>query len=353
MVLKRFWDLPTPSSINYYWNFGSVLGVCLSIQIISGFFLRLHYVSFSLESFDSVVLIMREVWSGWLVRFLHMNGASLFFFFVYMHLLRGVYFFSSVHKMVWLSGCSIIVLLMGASFLGYVLPWGQMSYWAVAVITNLLSVIPFIGSFLVIWVWGGFTVGLPTLIRFYSLHFIIPFLILLFSFFHIIFLHLQGSSNPISIDRNLDKISFHPFFSIKDFFFIFFVLILLLFFSFYHPYFFRDPVNNVPANFMQTPLHIQPEWYFLPYYAILRSISRKVGGVLSLLFSVLVFFFLSFYKYSYSVYFSYYRIFIFWMFFFCFLFLMKIGSLPAEEPYVFFRKLFSFLYFFFIFILNL
>lgn len=353
IITNSLWDLPSPSSINYFWNFGSVLGLCFLIQIFSGLFLRFHYISYSFESFDSVILIIRDVWFGWFIRFFHMNGASLFFFFLYFHLFRGVYFFSSVHKFVWLSGSLILLLIMAVSFLGYVLPWGQMSYWGVAVITNLFSVVPFIGDFLVIWIWGGFTVGLPTLIRFYSFHFILPFVVLFIVLIHLIFLHSQGSSNPLGLDSNFDKLIFHPFFTVKDFFFFLIVLIFFMFFCFYFPYLFRDPVNNIPANFMQTPLHIQPEWYFLPYYAILRSIPRKSGGVLSLLLSVLVFSFLVVYSYNFSLAFRQYRKIFFWSFICCFFFLMKIGSLPAEEPYVFLSKIFSLFYFFFILVLNL
>lgn len=350
---SSLWDLPTPSSINYFWNFGSVLGLCFIIQIFSGLFLRFHYISFSYERFDSVILIIRDVWYGWFVRFFHINGASLFFFFLYFHLFRGVYFFRAVHKLVWISGSAILLLIMAVSFLGYVLPWGQMSYWGVAVITNLFSVIPFIGDFLVMWIWGGFTVGLPTLIRFYSFHFILPFIVLFVALLHLIFLHSQGSSNPLGVDRNFDKLIFHPFFSIKDFFFFLVVLFFFIGFCFYFPYLLRDPVNNVPANFMQTPLHIQPEWYFLPYYAILRSIPNKAGGVILLVLSVLVFSFMVLYNFNFSLFFTYYRKFIFWCFICCFLFLIKIGSLPAEEPYVVLSKMFSMLYFFFILVLNL
>lgn len=297
--------------------------------------------------------MIRDVWFGWLIRFFHINGASLFFLFIYLHLFRGVFFFRAVHKLVWISGSIILLLLIAVSFLGYVLPWGQISYWAVAVITNLFSVIPFIGDFLVMWIWGGFTVGLPTLIRFYSLHFILPFVVLFLVLIHLIFLHSQGSRNPLGMDSNLDKLIFHPFFTVKDFFFFLLVLIFFIVFCFYFPYLLRDPVNNVPANFMQTPLHIQPEWYFLPYYAILRSIPRKAGGVLSLLISVLVFATLVAYKFQYSLSFSYYRNFMFWLFISTFLFLIKLGALPAEEPFVMLGKIISFLYFFSILTLNL
>lgn len=350
---SRLWDLPSPSTLSYFWNFGSVLGLCLIIQIISGLFLRFHYVSYSYERFDSVILLIRDVWFGWFVRFFHINGASLFFFFIYLHLFRGLYYYSHAHKYVWLSGCVILLILIAVSFLGYVLPWGQISYWAVAVITNLLSVVPYIGDFLVIWIWGGFTVGMPTLIRFYSLHFIIPFVLLFLVLVHLVFLHSQGSRNSLGINRNIDKLIFHPFFTGKDFFYFLLVIIFFSIFCFYFPYLFRDPVNNIPANFIQTPLHIQPEWYFLPYYAILRSIPRKAGGVICLLLSVLIFTVLIFYRYKFSPFFKNYRNLFYWSFVSCFLLLMKAGSIPAEEPFIMMGKLFSFLYFFFILTINI
>lgn len=237
-INNRLWDLPSPSSINYFWNFGVILGFCLGLQILSGLFLSFHYVSFSFVSFDFIVDLMREVWFGWLVRFFHMNGASLFFFFLYLHIFRGLYFFRFCHIIVWLSGFVVFLLVMGTSFLGYVLPWGQMSYWAVAVITNLISVVPYLGEFLVMWIWGGFTVGLPTLIRFFSFHFILPFLVLFFVIIHVYFLHFQGSRNPLGRDSNIDKFFFHPFFTIKDLFFFFLVLFFFFFFLFLFSLFF-------------------------------------------------------------------------------------------------------------------
>lgn len=350
---NSFWDLPSPSSLSYYWNFGSSLGLCLVIQILTGLFLSFHYISYSPESFSSVSLLMREVWFGWLIRFIHMNGASVFFFFIYLHLFRGLFFFRFLHKLVWVSGVVIIFLLMAISFLGYVLPWGQMSYWAVAVITNLFSVVPLIGPELVEWIWGGFTVGTPTLIRFYSLHFLFPFILFFVVILHLFNLHKEGRRRPLGLNRNMDKVSFHPYFILKDFFFYLVFLSVFRFFYFYFPYLLGDPVNNIPANFIQTPNHIQPEWYFLPYYAALRSFSRKVGGVLGLVFSVLSFSFLIFFTYGFSSNFRFYRSLVFWIFIFNFLFLMKMGSLPAEEPFVFLRKVSSFLYFSFLFLINI
>lgn len=349
---NTLWDLPSPSSINYFWNFGSVLGLCLLIQISSGIFLRFHYISFSPERFFSVNLIIREVWFGWLIRFVHMNGASLFFFFIYLHIFRGIIFQRTSHVKVWIRGVLILFLVIGTSFLGYVLPWGQISYWAVAVITNLLSVVPLVGNILVEWIWGGFTVGLPTLVRFYSFHFILPFLVSFFVLVHLTFLHKEGSSNPVGFSSHLDKLIFHPSFTVKDLFFFLVVIFGFSLFFFYFPYVLSDPVNNVPANFIQTPTHIQPEWYFLPYYAILRAFPSKVGGVIALLSSVLVFSFLSFFSFNSPCY-NYYRKFLFYMFFFNFLFLMKMGAFPAEEPYIFLSKISSFFHFFFLLCLNI
>lgn len=340
-----FWDLPSPSSITYFWNFGSTLGICLVIQILTGLFLRFHYASTAEERFASVVIIIREVWAGWVVRFIHINGASMFFVFAYLHLFRGLYYFRSVHSKVWASGVTILILLMAISFLGYVLPWGQMSYWAVAVITNLFSVVPIIGEQLVFWIWGGFSVGAPTLTRFYSFHFILPFILAALVLIHLILLHERGSRNRIGLPRDLDKIPFHPYFTVKDLLYVIVVLSLFLMVSFYYPYILGDSVNNVPANPIQTPVHIQPEWYFLPSYAILRSLPSKTAGVIALFLSVSIFYILPFYKLNFSVPFKFYRVLIFWTTVATFFFLMKMGSLPAEEPYVLASKIASILYF--------
>lgn len=295
---------------------------------------------------------MREVWSGWVVRFLHINGASIFFLFIYLHLFRGLFFLSSSHKNVWNRGVAILITLMAISFLGYVLPWGQMSYWAVAVITNLFSVIPLIGRELVNWIWGGFSVGAPTLNRFYSLHFLLPFILSFIVIIHLFFLHSEGSRNSLGLNRNLDKIEFHPYFSVKDLHFILLVLVRFTCISFYLPYILGDPVNNVPANAIQTPIHIQPEWYFLPSYAILRSLPRKTAGVIALALSVSIFLILPLYQYKFSRKFRFLRIFSFWMILFTFIFLIKIGALPAEEPYITLRKWGAISYFTFILTIN-
>nr|AQQ72869.1 cytochrome b [Leipothrix sp. 1 XFX-2017] len=350
---NSLWDLPSPSSMSYFWNFGSTLGLCLMVQMLSGMLLTFHYSSSSLEAFSSIVQIMREVWSGWLIRLIHMNGASMFFLFVYLHMFRGLYFYSSTHKKVWNSGVIILLTLMAISFLGYVLPWGQMSYWAVAVITNLFSVIPIVGPSLVTWIWGGFSVSSPTLTRFFSLHFVLPFFLTVLVTLHLLFLHKEGSSSSIGVNSNLDKLQFHPYFSVKDLLFIMGAFSVFMSISFYAPYLMGDPVNNVPANAMQTPIHIQPEWYFLPSYAILRALPSKTAGVLALVLSVTIFLLLPLYEYKFSTKFSFTRISLFWFTVFCFLFLMKMGSLPAEEPYIFMSKVASMLYFSLIFSINM
>jgi ubiquinol-cytochrome c reductase cytochrome b subunit len=347
------WDLPSPSTITYFWNFGSTLGICLIVQVLTGLLLTLHYTSYAEERFASIVKIIREVWSGWLVRFVHMNGASVFFFFIYFHLFRGMYYLRRSHKKVWLSGVSIIILLMAISFLGYVLPWGQISYWAVAVITNLLSVIPIVGDEVVKWIWGGFSVRAPTLTRFYSFHFLLPFILIFLTLLHLLFLHEQGSRNSLGLRRNIDKIQFHPYFTVKDTIFIFGVVVGSIIISFFMPYILGDAINNVPANSMQTPVHIQPEWYFLPSYAILRALPRKTAGVLALLLSVSIFYIIPLFKLKFSTKFNFYRQTIFWVIISTFIFLIKMGALPAEEPYVEMRKWGSLVYFASIIIINI
>lgn len=347
------WDLPSPSTITYFWNFGSTLGLCLIIQVLSGLLLTLHYTSYARERFSSVVKIIREVWSGWVIRFVHINGASVFFFFIYLHLFRGIFYKRRTHKKVWISGVSIMILLIAISFLGYVLPWGQISYWAVAVITNLLSVIPLVGEEVVKWVWGGFSVSSPTLTRFYSFHFLFPFILIFLTLIHLIFLHEQGSSNSLGLNRNKDKIRFHPYFTVKDTLFILIVVNISIIISFFLPYILGDAVNNVPANAMQTPVHIQPEWYFLPSYAILRALPRKTAGVLALLLSVSIFYVIPIFKLKFSTKFRNFRQLIFWSILARFLFLIKIGALPAEEPYVNMSKWGAIFYFRTIIIINL
>lgn len=344
--------MPSPSTLTYFWNFGATLGICLSVQLLTGLFLRFHYSSEATERFSSVILIIKEVWAGWLIRFIHINGASVFFFIIYLHIYRGLYFSRSMHNKVWNRGVTILIILIAISFLGYVLPWGQISYWAVAVITNLFSIVPVLGRDLVNWIWGGFSVRAPTLNRFYSLHFFLPFVLIFFVLLHLIFLHENGSRNRVGIKRNIDKLSFHPFFTIKDLLFISAVLSISFCVSFFYPFLLGDAVNNVPANPIQTPIHIQPEWYFLPSYAILRALPSKSAGVLALALSVGIFYILPIFKREFSSKFSFSRTFNFWIILASFLFLIKIGASPAEEPFIGMRKLWSFIYFFYILILN-
>ncbi len=281
-------NLPTPSTINYYWNIGSLLGLTLVIQILSGFLISLHYSSSVNEAFSRVVHITRDVNNGWIIRRIHINGASLFFILIYIHIGKNMYNSSFLIKITWLTGVVISLLLIATAFLGYVLPWGQISFWAATVITNILSAIPIWGKEIVEWIWGGFSVRYPTLTRFFSLHFLLPLVIALVSLIHIVSLHKTGSSNPINISMRKDKISFHPYFSAKDILGIVLVLSIFFLFIFFSPYISSDPENFIPANPMVTPIHIQPEWYFLFAYAILRRIPNKIGGVVALVIRIII-----------------------------------------------------------------
>ena len=293
---------PTPKNLSYWWNFGSLAGIVLVIMIVTGVVLAMHYTPDADLAFDSVERIMRDVNYGWLLRYIHMNGASMFFLVVYIHLFRGLYYGSYKYprELLWMLGVVILILMIATAFMGYVLPWGQMSYWAATVITNLFSAVPVFGQKIVTLLWGGFTVGNPTLNRFFSLHYLLPFIIVAVVGLHLIALHQHGSNNPLGIDHRgpQDTIPFHPYYTIKDAFGLSVFLIVLAFFVFYAPNFFASADNYIPANPMVTPNHIVPEWYLLPYYAILRSItfdflgipSKLLGVVLSLGSLVLLFF---------------------------------------------------------------
>lgn len=281
-------DLPTPSNISSWWNFGSLLGLCLIIQILTGLFLAIHYTADVSIAFSSVVHICRDVNYGWLIRNIHANGASLFFLCVYLHIARGIYYGSYLNKEAWNIGVIILFLLIATSFVGYVLPWGQISFWGATVITNLLSAFPYVGNTLVQWIWGGFSVDNATLSRFFAFHFLLPFIILAFTIIHLLFLHETGSNNPLGINSDMDKISFHPYYSYKDLLGFFIILFLLALLALFLPNLLGDAENFIPANPLVTPPHIKPEWYFLFAYAILRSIPNKLGGVLALLFSIFI-----------------------------------------------------------------
>ena len=277
-------EYPTPRNLTYWWNFGSLAGIMLVVMIGSGIFLAMQYTPHADYAFDSVERIMRDVNYGWLIRYAHMNGASMFFAIVYIHMFRGLYYgsYKAPRELLWMLGLIILLLMIATSFMGYVLPWGQMSYWAATVITNLFSAIPIVGQSIVTFLWGGFTVGNPTLNRFYALHYLLPFIILAVVLLHLIALHRFGSNNPLGIDLKgpQDSIPFHPYYTIKDLFGLSVFLLIYAFFVFYAPDSLGSPDNYIPANPMQTPNHIVPEWYLLPYYAILRSVPNKLFGVI-------------------------------------------------------------------------
>nr|WAM46813.1 cytochrome b [Shinisaurus crocodilurus]WAM46815.1 cytochrome b [Shinisaurus crocodilurus]WAM46817.1 cytochrome b [Shinisaurus crocodilurus] len=288
IVNNSFIDLPSPSNISAWWNLGSLLGICLIIQTLTGLFLAMHYTADITTAFTSIAHICRDVQYGWLIRNLHANGASLFFFCIYLHIGRGLYYDSYTLKETWYIGTSLLFLLMATAFVGYVLPWGQMSFWGATVITNLLSAIPYIGTTLVQWVWGGFSIDNATLTRFFTFHFLLPFIIMGASILHLLFLHETGSNNPMGINSNSDKIPFHPYYSYKDLLGAAIMLTILTTLALFLPNLLGDPENFTPANPLVTPPHIKPEWYFLFAYAILRSIPNKLGGVMALLFSILI-----------------------------------------------------------------
>nr|ADM26298.1 cytochrome b [Shinisaurus crocodilurus] len=288
IVNNSFIDLPSPSNISAWWNFGSLLGICLIIQTLTGLFLAMHYTADITTAFTSIAHICRDVQYGWLIRNLHANGASLFFFCIYLHIGRGLYYDSYTLKETWYIGTSLLFLLMATAFVGYVLPWGQMSFWGATVITNLLSAIPYIGTTLVQWIWGGFSIDNATLTRFFTFHFLLPFIIMAASILHLLFLQETGSNNPMGINSNSDKIPFHPYYSYKDLLGAAIMLTTLTTLALFSPNLLGDPENFTPANPLVTPPHIKPEWYFLFAYAILRSIPGKLGGVMALLFSILI-----------------------------------------------------------------
>nr|WDE81319.1 cytochrome b [Empidonax flaviventris] len=347
MVNNSLIDLPTPSNISAWWNFGSLLGICLATQIITGLLLAMHYTADTSLAFMSVAHTCRNVQFGWLIRNLHANGASFFFICIYLHIGRGFYYGSYLYKETWNTGVVLLLSLMATAFVGYVLPWGQMSFWGATVITNLFSAIPYIGQTLVEWAWGGFSVDNPTLTRFFALHFLLPFMIAGLTLIHLTFLHETGSNNPLGISSDCDKIPFHPYFSTKDilgFIILFLPLMTLALFS---PNLLGDPENFTPANPLVTPPHIKPEWYFLFAYAILRSIPNKLGGVLALAASVLVLFLAPFLHMSKqrSMTFRPLSQLLFWILVANLLILTWIGSQPVEHPFIIIGQLASLTYF--------
>nr|YP_010385046.1 cytochrome b [Tropidia scita]UPL65056.1 cytochrome b [Tropidia scita] len=340
-------DLPSPINISVWWNFGSLLGLCLIIQILTGLFLAMHYTADISMAFNSVDHICRNVNYGWLLRTLHANGASFFFICIYLHVGRGMYYGSYLFTPTWLSGTIILFLVMATAFMGYVLPWGQMSFWGATVITNLLSAIPYLGTDLVQWIWGGFAVDNATLTRFFTFHFILPFIVLAMVMIHLLFLHQTGSSNPIGLNSNLDKIPFHPYFSYKDIVGFIVLLMLLTMLTLWNPYLLGDPDNFIPANPLVTPIHIQPEWYFLFAYAILRSIPNKLGGVIALVMSIAILMIMPFYNLMKFRGIEFYPInqILFWIMVTIVILLTWIGARPVENPYVIVGQLLTILYF--------
>lgn len=345
-------ELPTPARISAMWNFGSLLGLCLIIQILTGLFLSIHYSNDITLAFERVRHIIRDVNYGWLLRRLHANGARFFFISLYLHIGRGLYYRSFYFRHTWIIGVLILFCIIGAAFLGYVLPWGQISFWGATVITNLFSAIPYIGSDLVVWIWGGFSVGNPTLTRFFSLHFLLPFIVAALSAVHLLFLHQTGSNNPLGLNSNYDKVSFHPYFSTKDLFGFIVIRFILNIICLTNPWLLGDPENFIPANPLVTPVHIQPEWYFLIAYAILRRIPNKLGGVIALVLSIIILMICPFLPRPNFRGISFYPLskLLFWVHINVVFLLTWIGARPVEDPYVLIGQVLSVLYFFYYFI---
>lgn len=346
-------DLPAPVNISIWWNYGSLLGLCLVIQTATGIFLAIHYTSRVDTAFASVVHIIREVNYGWLIRRAHANGASIFFLFIYLHIGRGVYYGSYSMTETWNIGVIIYIATIATAFIGYVLPWGQIRFWGATVITNLFSAIPYVGTMLVEWIWGGFAVDNPTLNRFFALHFVLPFVLIALVVVHIIFLHQTGSNNPLGINCDSDRVPFHKYYSIKDLLGYLVVIPLFLGLLIFSPNLFTDPENFLIANPLTTPVHIQPEWYFLWIYAVLRSIPNKLGGVIALALALFILFRLPFTIIRNKLRLSFYPIrqLLFWTLVRSWLVLTWIGGRPVEAPYITIGQAATGLYFAY-FILN-
>nr|YP_002290843.1 cytochrome b [Ophiophagus hannah]ACF94348.1 cytochrome b [Ophiophagus hannah] len=345
--------LPVGSNISTWWNFGSMLLTCLAMQTLTGFFLAIHYTANINLAFSSVIHITRDVPYGWTMQNLHAIGASMFFICIYIHIARGIYYGSYLNKEVWLSGITLLITLMATAFFGYVLPWGQMSFWAATVITNLLTAIPYLGTTLTTWLWGGFSINDPTLTRFFALHFILPFIIISLTSIHIILLHNEGSSNPLGTNSDIDKIPFHPYHSYKDMLMVTTMITLLFLILSFSPDLLNDPENFSKANPMITPQHIKPEWYFLFAYGILRSIPNKLGGTLALLMSIAILMTTPFTHTSYtrSMTFRPLTQILFWTLVATFITLTWTATKPVESPFIIISQMTSIFYFFF-FIMN-
>ena len=344
-------DYPTPRNLNYWWNFGSLAGIFLLIQIITGIVLAMHYTPSVEGAFASIEHIMRDVNYGWLIRYVHMNGASFFFIVVYIHIFRGLYYgsYKSPREVLWWLGLIILLLMMATAFMGYVLPWGQMSFWGATVITNLFSAIPVVGTTVVKWLWGGFAVDNALLNRFFAFHYLFPFLIVGVVILHIVALHTHGSNNPLGIDRKgpQDSIPFHPYYTIKDLFGLSFVLSIFFFVVFFAPDYLGHPDNYIPADPLKTPAHIVPEWYFLPFYAILRAIPDKLGGVLAMISAIFILFLLPWLDTSKVRSATFRPIYkkLFWLLVIDLIVLTWVGGKPAEGNYILIGRIATIYYF--------
>ncbi|MCP5361890.1 MAG: cytochrome b/b6 [Hyphomicrobiales bacterium] len=358
--LKHSGEYRAPKNLSYMWSFGSLAGIALLIQIVTGIVLAMHYTPHVDYAFDSVERIMRDVPYGWFLRYTHAVGASMFFAVVYIHIFRGLYYgsYKKPRELLWFLGIIIFICMMATAFMGYVLPWGQMSFWGATVITNLFSAIPGIGESIVQWLWGGFSVDNPTLNRFFSLHYLMPFVIIGIVVLHLVALHVHGSNNPTGVEPKTDKdtIPFHPYYTIKDFVGFGFLFLVLAWFIFFDPNRLGHPDNYIPANPMVTPPHIVPEWYFLPFYAMLRAIPDKLGGVVVMFSSLLILFALPWLDSSKVKSANYRPIFkwVFWLFAANCILLGYLGGMPAEGSYVIAARFATLFYFaFFLVILPL
>ena len=342
---------PTPINLSYAWSFGITSGICLVVQILSGIFLAMHYTPHIDLAFSSVEHIMRDVNNGWLLRYIHANGASMFFIAVYLHMFRGLYngSYMQPRQLLWCSGVIILLLLMATAFIGYVLPWGQMSFWGATVITSLVTAVPIVGQTIVDWLWGGFTINNATLNRFFSLHFFVPFVIAGVSLLHLALLHKDGSTNPLGVDSGVDKVPFYPYFFVKDLFALVCFLFFFGIFVFYFPNVLGHPDNYIPADPMQTPAHIVPEWYFLPFYAVLRSIPDKLGGVAAMIGAILILLVIPFTNTSEvrsTTFRPIFKIF-YWLFIADFIILGWIGQKPVKDIYILVGQIATVYYFLF------